>query len=74
MLIYHPMAVTDKGTQFVYDGMNTAAEALKQFEIWDYEYGVNFRSTWIDVYDSGQKVKRLSVAKKWVLESEDGIA
>lgn len=71
MLSYYPMAITDKGTQFVYDGFDSAEKALYQFEVWDYEYGVTFKSTWIDVYDSGQKVKRLSVAKKWVLESED---
>lgn len=73
MLIYYPMAETDKGTRFVYYGFDSAEKALYQFEYWDNEYGVIFKSTWIDVYDSGKKVKRLSVAKKWVLESEDDI-
>ena len=73
MLTYHSMAITNQGTQLAYHGFDSAEEALHQFEVWDNEYGIVFRSTWIDVYDSGQKIKRLSVAKKWVLESEDDI-
>lgn len=73
MLTYNPMAITDKGARFAYYGFDSVEEALNQFEVWDYEYGVNFKNTWIDVYDSGKKVKRISVAKKWVLESEDDI-
>lgn len=73
MLSYYPMAMTDKGAQFAYYGCDSVEEALKQFEVWDYEYGVIFKNTWIDVYDSEQKVKRLSVVKKWVLKSEDNI-
>ncbi len=72
MLTYYSMAITDKGTQFYYR-TDSAEKALNQFEVWDNEYGVIFKSTWIDVYDSGKKVKRLSVAQKWVLESEDDI-
>ena len=74
MLSYHSMAITNQGTQLAYHGFDSAEEALHQFEVWNNEFGIIFRSTWIDVYDeSGKKVKRLSVAKKWVLESEDGI-
>ena len=71
MLMYHPMAETDNETLFVHDGINTVSDALKQFDIWENDYGYQIREAWINVYDSGQKVKRLSVAKKWVLESED---
>lgn len=73
MLSYHSMAITNQGTQLAYHGFDSAEDSLHQFEVWDNEYGIVFRSTWIDAYDSGQKVKRLSVAKKWVLESEDDI-
>lgn len=68
MLIYHPMAVTDKGTQFVYDGMSTVSEALEQFDIWENDYGYQIREAWIDVYESGHKVKKLSVGKMWMLK------
>lgn len=70
MMIYHPMAITDKGTQFVYDGMNTASDALKQFDIWEKDYGYRIREAWIDIYESGKKIKKLSVAHKWVIEFE----
>lgn len=65
MLIYHPMAITDKGTQFVYEGMNDVSDALKQFDIWENDYGYRISGAWIDVYESGQKIKSLTVGKEW---------
>ena len=71
MKTYHPMAVTDNGTLFVHDGMNTVSDALKQFDIWESDYGYRISEAWIDVYESGKEIKKLSVAHKWVIESED---
>ena len=68
---YYSMAITNNGTQFIYDGFDSVEQALDQFEVWENVYNYRILEAWIDVYESGKKIKRLSVAHKWVIESED---
>lgn len=71
MTMYHPMAtaVDDNGNEqklFVYDGCLSIAECIKQFDMWQKEYGYKIKTACVQIIKDDKTVENCYYENKWI--------